>query len=98
MQHVRQGLRMHQAMLDGDVQKHARRFMAGPGSEIRSRELSVKSLANPAPVTFDLLPGRPIRGLIRRPAAVHRIDTECKKTIELRIERFCVWKTRMQKV
>ena len=73
---------------------------SSPAQSLKFRSESAASsvVANLVPVAFDLLPGRPVRGLIRWQSAIHRVDAERKQAIELRIERFPPGNSRVQKI
>ena len=94
MQHVRQRLGMHQPMFDRDVQQECRRS-SRPSADSRAPRQASRE---PIPIALDLRPRGPIRGLIRRQAAIHRIDAEREQSIELRIEDLHVRDARAKKI
>src|SRR5579863_6470697 len=88
MQHVTEGFRMHQAMLD-------RHFEQAAIFETRERgivggfsaKLGVQPVAQPLFVSHYALYSWPVPGLIRRQAALDRIDPESEQLVKVRIER-----------
>ena len=89
VQHVRQGFRVHEAMLNRHVQDNFVRIF--PKARRRLRPLTedlVKLLADTMVIGLDLRETRPVGGLIRREATAHWINAKCKKTIEFPVSRF----------
>src|SRR3989454_699873 len=84
--------RMHEPMFNGHIKKLARRkLMRRTRSGIRrqhSFESCIKIFANASPVLAHISARRPILRLIGRQAAAHRINTEIKQLVELRIKPF----------
>ena len=76
VQQVRQGLRVHQAVLDGDIQELLvlRRQTGAGKSEISDG--AVQMFAGETIVFLNARDGWPILGLIGRQAAINRIDPE----------------------
>src|SRR6266567_649377 len=82
VQHIRQGFRVHEPMLYSHVQDDFARILPAARRPLRTED-PVKFLADAEVIGIDLREARPVGGLVRRKAAAHRIDAECKEAIEL---------------
>src|SRR5579859_7449776 len=78
VQHVGQGLSVHQAMLNGDVQE-----LGGGSTRERIGEASVERIADPATVMLHAVERRPIGRLIVGKAAADGIDSEGEEAVEI---------------
>src|ERR1700736_544326 len=86
MQHVGQGLDMHQAMLDRDVEESVEWKTVTAttvGFETSVRQLLVESPPNSVHVVAHCVERRPVRRLVGRQSAANGIDTEGKQAIKL---------------
>lgn len=87
MQHVGKGLRVHQAMLDGDVEHLHQLRMAFVRATERIFDGVIELFAGAIVVTLDFLARRPIFGSVGWKAAAGRVDSEGKKVIEGSMKR-----------
>src|SRR5216683_2607556 len=82
VQHVRERLRMYQAMLDCHVQHRDQLGVSLLRPRQRAFESAIQLLAHSPVVALDLLALRPIRGRVRRQPAIRWVNSISKKLIE----------------
>jgi hypothetical protein len=83
MQHVSKRFRMHQAMLDGDIQQQRSREIA-PICTPKICESLINFVAHVLNVVPNLIETGPIGRLVSREPTADRIDPKGKQPVEIR--------------